>query len=99
MTMICEACALRNAEDEPGAWSIDTIRAQRLLLAVLSGCGDVAEEIGTQLGKCPDPDCVARLAGIFLIFTTNCLIHMYGSESGAAEAIGQGLLNALDAQR
>lgn len=90
---ICEPCALRTAGRTADAESIEHIRAQRLLLAMLNGAADATSEIATELDGCRD--CIGRLAALYLGMTAGCLVNMYGAD-GASKVIQQGLLEDLD---
>jgi len=79
----CEPCALREAGDDDRAAAIESIRSQRLELAVLNGAEDASAEISDQLHGCLM--CVSRLAVIYLFNYAEAQRHMAGGDPNEAE--------------
>jgi hypothetical protein len=77
----CEPCALREAGDTARVEEIESIRAQRLLLAYLNDADDAQGQIVTELGGCHD--CIGRLAATYLGMAAGSLIHITGSTDAA----------------
>lgn len=89
----CEPCDLRDAGDAERADHLESVRGQRLLLAVLNGAPDAAEMIVGELRGCYD--CISRLAAFYLGSTATTLTHLTGSVDAAANAISCTLLEDL----
>lgn len=92
----CEPCTLRAAGDTARAEAIESIRSQRLVLAVLNGASDAFREIHAELGGCQD--CTGRLAAQYLTMTAQALVKVIGSVEAAIYGLERGLLQDLDDQ-
>jgi hypothetical protein len=90
----CEPCGLRDAGKLEKADLLESVRGQRLLLALLNGAPDVMELICSELQSCHD--CVGRLAAQYLGSTATALIHLTGSVDNAAGAISATLSEDMD---
>lgn len=94
---ICEICALHDAGEAERANAIESIRSQRLVLAILNGAEDAGAEISDELNGCLM--CVSRLAVIYLFGYAEALRHMAGGDANeAAKWIEQGLAADIDDQ-
>jgi hypothetical protein len=81
----CEPCALRDTGETGRADALESIRAQRLILAMLNGAPDAVEAISAELRGCQD--CTGRLAAHYLGTTMASLVHITGSVNAAIKAI------------
>jgi hypothetical protein len=94
----CEPCALLEAGDTARAEAIEAIRSQRIVLAMLNGAPDAADRVVTEVGGCPQ--CVARLAALYLGNYIGALIHMAGGDAdAAAKWVEHGLAEDIDGQQ
>jgi hypothetical protein len=91
---ICEPCAMRDAGNTVAAETLEAIRAQRTILAVLDGVGDAVGEVARELHGCYD--CAEHLAALYLDMYAATLARAAGSAEAAARWMERGLIELED---
>jgi hypothetical protein len=92
----CEPCALHANGDTDAASLLESIRAQRILLAILNGATDAAGEIANELSECRD--CTARLAVLLAHMCVANLVYIRGGVEQAAAFLEESLLYDIDSR-
>ena len=94
----CAPCVIRETGDTDAALHLETVRAQRLLLAFLDESFDVVEALAAEIENCHD--CLGRLASMYLGMTASVITHTHGGNlDAAAQSVAQGLADDIDQQQ
>lgn len=98
----CEPCALHAAGREAEALAIESVRAQRILLALVNSAAKVnnadaaSGEITAEVDGCRE--CTWRLSSILATMMAAQLIAVMGGTEGAAKFLEDSILEDLDDQ-
>ena len=90
----CKPCLLREADRPDEADKIESIRAQRILLALVNGAGDATLKIAQEVNYCKE--CTWRLSSILATMMAAQLAYFMGGTEAAAKFLEQSILEDMD---
>lgn len=93
----CAICEMYATGETVRADHLEQVRQQRIVVAVLNGATDAADETSAELDGCFD--CANRLAFMSLGMFAEVFMKLFRGDADAAiKAIEQGLLEDLDGE-